>query len=201
MLAHGPALLDRVGELCTKHVTIKAPFEACLKAVRREQESAGIEPLDCTPLLDIIQRLYLRLRGRDFVKTLLSALKLKQAAASANTLRGVLAAEAPKNGSSPKMKRPLPREDEDAGDLRAGAESASGTDEDPAECEKQELTLVDAGLSLEDITSLLDEDIELLDAESTAIDDDCFVDEDDATASAASIGGFEVSTPLLNSDI
>lgn len=95
ILAHGARLVSRAHELIRTNELVGAAFEICMLPVHEDAAcKSGIQFIDSTPLLLQLLKTYVRLRGKDFVKTLVDKLKLKQAAAVANTTRSKLAAAA-----------------------------------------------------------------------------------------------------------
>jgi hypothetical protein len=95
ILAHGARLVSRAHELIRTNELVGAAFEICMLPVHEDAAcKSGIQFIDSAPLLLQLLKTYVRLRGKDFVKTLVDKLKLKQAAAVANTTRSKLAAAA-----------------------------------------------------------------------------------------------------------
>jgi hypothetical protein len=95
IIAHGARLVSRAHELVMNNELVVEAFENCMLPVLEDAASkSGIQFIDSTPLFVQLLKTYVRMRGKDFVKTLVDRLKLKQAAAVANTTRSKLAAAA-----------------------------------------------------------------------------------------------------------
>jgi len=92
VLSFGGEIISEVFRLTRGSDAIKAAFETCMGPVREIARSAGYTGVDGAPILEKVLKLYMRIRGKDAVKTLVSDLKQS---ALANSTRGRLAATAP----------------------------------------------------------------------------------------------------------
>ena len=99
VIAFGPKLLSKVHGLALESQPIREAFEECMLLVHEQTANAQVSFIDSTPLLQHFLRMYVRMRGKDFVRILLSELKLKQAAPVTSSTRGKLAAAASKAAS------------------------------------------------------------------------------------------------------
>jgi len=91
VLAFGGKIISEVYRLTRESKAIKAAFDTCMAPVREVARAAGYTGVNGAPLLEKVLKLYMRIRGKDAVKTLVSDLKQS---ALANSTRGRLAATA-----------------------------------------------------------------------------------------------------------
>ena len=112
VLAFGGEVISEVYRLTRESNEIKEAFDACMGPVCRIARAAGCADVEGAPVLEKVLKLYMRIRGKDAVKTLVSDLKQS---AIANSLRGKLAATAAANDK----KRKCRPDDFDAVDVDA----------------------------------------------------------------------------------
>ena len=91
VLAYGGEIISELYRLTRESVEIQEAFDTCMGPVRETARSSGFTGVDGAPLLEKVLKLYMRIRGKDAVKTLVSDLKQS---AIANSMRGKLAATA-----------------------------------------------------------------------------------------------------------
>ena len=102
VLAFGGAIISEVHRLTLNSAPIIEAFELCMRPVREVARKAGFTGVESKPLLEKVLRLFMRIRGKDAVKTLVSDLKQS---ALANSLRGRLAASAAAKAKKNKIGR------------------------------------------------------------------------------------------------
>jgi hypothetical protein len=91
VISYGGSLVKQIRDLLTKWPVFLKAFNECLEPVRKSAEEAGND-FDSRPLLLKMQEYYMRVRGKDAVKTIVGELKRKTA--STNSHRGNMAAAA-----------------------------------------------------------------------------------------------------------
>lgn len=121
VVAFGPAIIAKATEAVSSWSPLQNTLDACLMPIREKLSETGFTDIDVDPLLKLLMKAYMRMRGRDFVRTLLA--RLKRSAANTNTTRGGVAAAAVAAGE--KAKKIRTAEEEGGGSCDFG-----GLDED-----------------------------------------------------------------------
>ena len=99
-VALGPSLLLQAHAASSSWAPFQESLASCLVELPSTQHC-----LDSAPLVNWTQHVYIRLRGKDFVKALLSELKLKQAASQAAAHRQTIASASSSASSVRRRKR------------------------------------------------------------------------------------------------
>ena len=72
VLAYGGEIISELYRLTRESVEIQEAFDTCMGPVRETARSSGFTGVDGAPLLEKVLKLYMRIRGKDAVKTLVS---------------------------------------------------------------------------------------------------------------------------------
>jgi hypothetical protein len=160
VVAYGGSLVRSVFDLTLKWPDLAVVFETCMAPLRNMTFDTEGDELSSSELLTKLLRLYMRIRGKDAVKTLMCELKLKSA--SVNAHRASLAAAA----SIARKRRKQERAENDASNHSA-AEADVQSDDEPCD-----------DLLSADETDTLNIDLEEVAGEFEAGDGDIGLDEE-----------------------